>query len=153
MNVLSDSGLIVPDNNVQQFERLMLNGVIYYGESRAKMGKRNNRACCFQSPEGLLHYGNIISFNLSKHTEPFSIIQSYNSPQQTPLSTLRRARHEKIHVLNPDYHLRHRMVKIDPHHHDIVAVPVACIQRKCCSVPINRDIQYIVPLPNSYEVH
>ena len=157
---ISSSGLAISaTQTVQKFERLMISNVIYCGDEYTRSRSRNNTMCIIQLEEGSIQYGCIKSFFLLEHhTIPFCFLEKLHQTGNSPLTNVRPPRNRAIRDTDTARRLCNQIAEVNfkslP---TLLAIPVTCIKKKCVilSVPIQGQpvSHYLIPVPNSYELH
>lgn len=97
-NALATIGITVPSEyELNQFQRLMLNGTIYKCQSYFKDKCQNNTVCCYRSDDGSFSYGSVKSFYLSEHIPPFCLKEAFRIRDDlSPLAKTRPSRRQAI---------------------------------------------------------
>ena len=142
-HALSSIGIALPQSIVR-FNRVFLCGILY---DTAIGTSRCNNICQYRSPiDGSIKYGVLTSF--CKFS--FSFINNLVPTAITPITKLRPP--QSIHIRRLDSHLKLKSiissVKSDG---TLSAVPITNIMKKCIQINFTRE--YIIPVPNNYEVH
>ncbi len=144
---------------VQKFDRLMFNNVIYSSSGYTRSQSRNNNICIVRLDDGSIYFGWIKSFYiLPQNLVPLCFMQIMITTGNSPLSSLRPPRNSSIRDMNTCERLSNQVIQIDiDSSTSILAIPVTCIMKKCLmiSVPIHGQpiSHYMIPLPNVYEIH
>ena len=132
ITIASNHGIFLSSNDVETFHRLMLRSTIYCTLQYQMRKRRNNAICCYNL-SGNIAYGKIEAFYLPKNAIPFCIINQFSYLVNTELST-------------PFVRIATNCTSTQ------VAIPLTNILRKCILVNVQQQ-SYVIPFPNSYEVH
>lgn len=151
-SILLSIGLNITDATVQKFDRIMFQGIQYSCESYGQKLTRDNSTCSYTTADGT-KYGTILSFFLSSaHSSiPFCFIRSYTTPSASSSLIRRPARNLKMRSIPVNDLLKHLFVEACSTD-TITAIPVSCIQAKCCAIQVG-NTTYITKLPNPFEMH
>lgn len=134
--------------NVQKFEKLILNQAIFYTSrpSRISSGTQNNSFCMVSITDGHsaaahIGIGEILSFyKPENHLQPIAILRKYAIlPNKTPISDSRPPMIHAIRSLDVHSHLQKQFIELKPYpntgingtEQEIIAIPIQCIIRKC----------------------
>ena len=156
IHAVSAIGIPLQNTNVIRFGRIMLHGTYFYSRLYKKNTRRNDIRS--YSVHEAVHYGEILSYctlhPLTAQASNICFIERYNLTNTTPVSTIPPPRHQELRSIPVHDILSTRIVGVKKSS-DIVAVALGNILKKCIKIPrVLRDgIDYIIPLPNNYEVH
>ena len=150
-NALSLIGISVSSRFIHRFDRLFLNGTIYHCNSYGRETNSCNTLCMYRATDGSIKYGALASFCRSPGLDPFCFVNCLISTGITPITKLRPPRSLDIRRQMVDSHLRQFAAISVDQQETIAAVPIHNLLKKCIRLGINRN--YIIPVPNAFEVH
>lgn len=160
VEALSAIGIILPRPSVDI--RILLHGTYFYSKFYGRIGSRRNDICAFRlMVDGTIKYGEILSYCVlppwpAHDQTSICFIEQYHLTARTPLSSIRPPRNMEMRSMYATVQniLCKKIVGVRQNT-SIIAVTLKNIIKKCIKIPpVLRDgNDYIIPLPNKYEVH